>query len=140
MKTTRSEVTDSTGFLPGRNNLDPWFHHYAERPPDCAPEVRARSPASRPEVVSPRMLRGALPRTSIDAMNGDAGPRPAPCNTAGQASLLRNRFRHALKAPRERDDTSSRRPPHALELVSSRPGDVFPRPGADGVGHLKSYR
>ena len=141
------------------NNLDPWFHHYAERAAGLrASEVRALfAVASRPEVVS---LAGGMPYVAalpqdvvIDAMERvmrDRGPSALQYGSGQGIPLLREQILEvmALEGIRANADdivvtTGSQ---HALELVSKLfldPGDVVLSEGPSYVTALvifKSYQ
>lgn len=141
------------------NNLDPWFHHYAERAAGLrASEVRALfAVASRPEVVS---LAGGMPYVAalpqdvvIDAMDRvmrDRGPAALQYGSGQGIPLLREQILDvmALEGIRANADdvvvtTGSQ---HALELVSKLfldPGDVVLSEGPSYVTALvifKSYQ
>jgi len=141
------------------NNLDPWFHHYADRAAGLrASEVRALfAVASRPEVVS---LAGGMPYVAalpqdvvIDAMERvmrDRGPAALQYGSGQGIPLLREQILDvmALEGIRANADdivvtTGSQ---HALELVSKLfldPGDVVLSEGPSYVTALvifKSYQ
>ncbi|MEO6199666.1 MAG: PLP-dependent aminotransferase family protein [Cryobacterium sp.] len=147
------------GFSQSGNNLDPWFHHYAERAAGLrASEVRALfAVASRPEVVS---LAGGMPYVAalpqdvvIDAMDRvmrDRGPAALQYGSGQGIPLLREQILDvmALEGIRANADdvvvtTGSQ---HALELVSKLfldPGDVVLSEGPSYVTALvifKSYQ
>ncbi|TFB49844.1 PLP-dependent aminotransferase family protein [Cryobacterium tagatosivorans] len=141
------------------NNLDPWYHHYADRAAGLrASEVRALfAVASRPEVVS---LAGGMPYVAalpqdlvIDAMERVMRERGAVALQYGSGQgipLLREQILDvmALEGIRANADdvvvtTGSQ---HALELVSKLfldPGDVVLSEGPSYVTALvifKSYQ
>jgi 2-aminoadipate transaminase len=141
------------------NNLDPWYHHYAERAAGLrASEVRALfAVASRPEVVS---LAGGMPFVSalpqdlvIDAMDKvmvEQGAVALQYGSGQGVPLLREQILDvmALEGIRANADdvvvtTGSQ---HALELVSKLfldPGDVVLSEGPSYVTAMvifKSYQ
>jgi len=141
------------------NNLDPWFHHYAERAAGLrASEVRALfAVASRPEVVS---LAGGMPFVAalppdlvINAMGRvmrEQGPTALQYGSGQGVPILREQILEvmALEGIRAHADdvvvtTGSQ---HALELVSKLfldPGDVVLSEGPSYVTAMvifKSYQ
>ncbi|KQQ93200.1 GntR family transcriptional regulator [Leifsonia sp. Leaf325] len=138
------------------NNLDPWFHHYAERAAGLrASEVRALfAVASRPEVVS---LAGgmpfvsALPRDLIQGAMDDVmrteGPVALQYGSGQGVPKLREQILEvmALEGIRANADdvvvtTGSQ---HALELVSKLfldPGDVVISEGPSYVTAMVIFR
>nr|WP_241979510.1 PLP-dependent aminotransferase family protein [Cryobacterium suzukii] len=143
----------------GGNNLDPWYHHYADRAAGLkASEVRALfAVASRPEVVS---LAGGMPYVAalpqelvIDAMDRVMRQKGATALQYGSGQgvpLLREQILDvmALEGIKANADdvvvtTGSQ---HALELVSKlflNPGDVVISEGPSYVTAMvifKSYQ
>nr|WP_233205820.1 PLP-dependent aminotransferase family protein [Cryobacterium sp. Y82] len=143
----------------GSNNLDPWYHHYADRASGLkASEVRALfAVASRPEVVS---LAGGMPYVAalpqdlvIDAMDRVMHQKGATALQYGSGQgfpLLREQILDvmALEGIKANADdvvvtTGSQ---HALELVSKlflNPGDVVLSEGPSYVTAMvifKSYQ
>ncbi|TFC05714.1 PLP-dependent aminotransferase family protein [Cryobacterium mannosilyticum] len=141
------------------NNLDPWYHHYAERAAGLrASEVRALfAVASRPEVVS---LAGGMPFVAalppdlvINAMGRvmrEQGPTALQYGSGQGVPVLREQILEvmALEGIRAHADdvvvtTGSQ---HALELVSKLfldPGDVVLSEGPSYVTAMvifKSYQ
>ena len=141
------------------NNLDPWYHHYAERAAGLrASEVRALfAVASRPEVVS---LAGGMPFVAalppdlvINAMGRvmrEQGPTALQYGSGQGVPVLREQILDvmALEGIRAHADdvvvtTGSQ---HALELVSKLfldPGDVVLSEGPSYVTAMvifKSYQ
>ncbi|TFV98283.1 PLP-dependent aminotransferase family protein [Orlajensenia leifsoniae] len=138
------------------NNLDPWFHHYAERAAGLrASEVRALfAVASRPEVVS---LAGgmpfvsALPRDLIQGAMDDVmrteGPVALQYGSGQGVPKLREQILEvmALEGIRANADdvvvtTGSQ---HALELVSKLfldPGDIVISEGPSYVTAMVIFR
>jgi len=140
------------------NNLDPWYHHYADRAAGLkASEVRALfAVASRPEVVS---LAGGMPYVAalpqdlvIDAMDRvmrEMGPTALQYGSGQGVPVLREQILDvmALEGIKANADdvivtTGSQ---HALELVSKlflNPGDVVISEGPSYVTAMvifKSY-
>ncbi|TFD64461.1 PLP-dependent aminotransferase family protein [Cryobacterium ruanii] len=145
--------------MQGGNNLDPWYHHYADRAAGLkASEVRALfAVASRPEVVS---LAGGMPYVAalpqdrvIDAMDRVMRHKGATALQYGSGQgvpLLREQILDvmALEGIKANADdvvvtTGSQ---HALELVSKlflNPGDVVISEGPSYVTAMvifKSYQ
>ena len=143
----------------GANNLDPWYHHYADRAAGLkASEVRALfAVASRPEVVS---LAGGMPYVAalpqdlvLNAMDTVMRERGATALQYGSGQgipLLREQILEvmALEGIKANADdvvvtTGSQ---HALELVSKlflNPGDVVLSEGPSYVTAMvifKSYQ
>ncbi|MDJ0325006.1 PLP-dependent aminotransferase family protein [Cryobacterium sp. PH31-AA6] len=141
------------------NNLDPWYHHYAERAAGLrASEVRALfAVASRPEVVS---LAGGMPFVAalppdlvVNAMERvmrEQGPTALQYGSGQGVPVLREQILEvmALEGIRAHADdvvvtTGSQ---HALELVSKLfldPGDVVLSEGPSYVTAMvifKSYQ
>ncbi|MDJ0377408.1 PLP-dependent aminotransferase family protein [Cryobacterium sp. PH31-L1] len=148
-----------TGTVQGGNNLDPWYHHYADRAAGLkASEVRALfAVASRPEVVS---LAGGMPYVAalpqdlvINAMERVMREKGATALQYGSGQgvpLLREQILDvmALEGIKANADdvvvtTGSQ---HALELVSKlflNPGDVVISEGPSYVTAMvifKSYQ
>lgn len=148
-----------TGSSQGGNNLDPWYHHYADRAAGLkASEVRALfAVASRPEVVS---LAGGMPYVAalpqdlvIDAMDRvmrEKGTTALQYGSGQGIPVLREQILDvmALEGIRANADdvvvtTGSQ---HALELVSKLfldPGDVVISEGPSYVTAMvifKSYQ
>jgi DNA-binding transcriptional MocR family regulator len=138
------------------NNLDPWYHHYAERAGGLrASEVRALfAVASRPEVVS---LAGGMPYVAalpqdlvINAMERvmrQQGPAALQYGSGQGVPVLREQILEimALEGIKANADdvvvtTGSQ---HALELVSKlflNPGDVVLSEGPSYVTALVIFR
>ncbi|TFD03869.1 PLP-dependent aminotransferase family protein [Cryobacterium sinapicolor] len=141
------------------NNLDPWYHHYAERAAGLrASEVRALfAVASRPEVVS---LAGGMPFVAalppdlvinaMDRVMRQQGPVALQYGSGQGVPVLREQILEvmALEGIRAHADdvvvtTGSQ---HALELVSKLfldPGDVVLSEGPSYVTAMvifKSYQ
>jgi 2-aminoadipate transaminase len=138
------------------NNLDPWYHHYAERAAGLrASEVRALfAVASRPEVVS---LAGGMPFVAalpadlvINAMRRvmrEQGPTALQYGSGQGVPVLREQILEvmALEGIRAHADdvvvtTGSQ---HALELVSKLfldPGDVVLSEGPSYVTAMVIFR
>ncbi|KQX05131.1 MULTISPECIES: aminotransferase-like domain-containing protein [unclassified Leifsonia] len=138
------------------NNLDPWFHHYAERAAGLrASEVRALfAVASRPEVVS---LAGGMPYVSalpsdliqgaMDDVMRTEGPVALQYGSGQGVPKLREQILEvmALEGIRANADdvvvtTGSQ---HALELVSKLfldPGDVVVSEGPSYVTAMVIFR
>ncbi|MEJ3405680.1 PLP-dependent aminotransferase family protein [Rathayibacter sp. YIM 133350] len=138
------------------NNLDPWFHHYAERAAGLrASEVRALfAVASRPEVVS---LAGGMPfvsalpedliRSALDDVMTLEGPAALQYGSGQGVPKLREQILEvmALEGIRANADdvvvtTGSQ---HALELVSKLfldPGDVVLAEGPSYVTAMVIFR
>lgn len=138
------------------NNLDPWYHHYAERAGGLrASEVRALfAVASRPEVVS---LAGGMPYVAalpedlvINAMERvmrQQGPAALQYGSGQGIPVLREQILEimALEGIKAHADdvvvtTGSQ---HALELVSKlflNPGDVVLSEGPSYVTALVIFR
>ena len=138
------------------NNLDPWYHHYAERAAGLrASEVRALfAVASRPEVVS---LAGGMPYvaalpeelviSSMDKVMREQGPTALQYGSGQGVPALREQILEvmALEGIRANADdvvvtTGSQ---HALELVSKLfldPGDVVLSEGPSYVTALVIFR
>ncbi|TFD29578.1 PLP-dependent aminotransferase family protein [Cryobacterium cryoconiti] len=141
------------------NNLDPWYHHYAERAAGLrASEVRALfAVASRPEVVS---LAGGMPFvaalppdlviSAMDRVMRQQGPVALQYGSGQGVPVLREQILEvmALEGIRAHADdvvvtTGSQ---HALELVSKLfldPGDVVLSEGPSYVTAMvifKSYQ
>jgi 2-aminoadipate transaminase len=141
------------------NNLDPWYHHYAERAAGLrASEVRALfAVASRPEVVS---LAGGMPYVAalpqdlvinaMDRVMREQGPVALQYGSGQGVPVLREQILEvmALEGIRAHADdvvvtTGSQ---HALELVSKLfldPGDVVISEGPSYVTAMvifKSYQ
>ncbi|WP_241987679.1 PLP-dependent aminotransferase family protein [Cryobacterium sp. TMT1-66-1] len=148
-----------TSTVQGGNNLDPWYHHYADRAAGLkASEVRALfAVASRPEVVS---LAGGMPYVAalpqdlvINAMERVMREKGATALQYGSGQgvpLLREQILDvmALEGIKANADdvvvtTGSQ---HALELVSKlflNPGDVVISEGPSYVTAMvifKSYQ
>ena len=148
-----------TSTVQGGNNLDPWYHHYADRAAGLkASEVRALfAVASRPEVVS---LAGGMPYVAalpqdlvINAMDRVMRQKGATALQYGSGQgvpLLREQILDvmALEGIKANADdvvvtTGSQ---HALELVSKlflNPGDVVISEGPSYVTAMvifKSYQ
>ncbi|SDM51913.1 DNA-binding transcriptional regulator, MocR family, contains an aminotransferase domain [Cryobacterium flavum] len=148
-----------TNTVQGGNNLDPWYHHYADRAAGLkASEVRALfAVASRPEVVS---LAGGMPYVAalpqdlvINAMERVMREKGATALQYGSGQgvpLLREQILDvmALEGIKANADdvvvtTGSQ---HALELVSKlflNPGDVVISEGPSYVTAMvifKSYQ
>ena len=144
---------------PGGNNLDPWYHHYAERAAGLkASEVRALfAVASRPEVVS---LAGGMPYVAalpqdlvinaMDRVMREKGATALQYGSGQGVPLLREQILDvmALEGIKANADdvvvtTGSQ---HALELVSKlflNPGDVVISEGPSYVTAMvifKSYQ
>ena len=151
--------TTQTGPVQAGNNLDPWYHHYADRAAGLkASEVRALfAVASRPEVVS---LAGGMPYVAalpqdlvINAMDRVMREKSATALQYGSGQgvpLLREQILDvmALEGIKANTDdvvitTGSQ---HALELVSKlflNPGDVVISEGPSYVTAMvifKSYQ
>ena len=149
-----AELLPQTG-----NNLDPWYHHYAERAAGLrASEVRALfAVASRPEVVS---LAGGMPFVAalppdlvinaMDQVMRQRGPVALQYGSGQGVPVLREQILEvmALEGIRAHADdvvvtTGSQ---HALELVSKLfldPGDVVLSEGPSYVTAMvifKSYQ
>ncbi|TDW30204.1 PLP-dependent aminotransferase family protein [Cryobacterium psychrophilum] len=144
------------GPLQAGNNLDPWYHHYAERAAGLkASEVRALfAVASRPEVVS---LAGGMPYVAAlpndlvtDAMSRvmtKQGPTALQYGSGQGVPILREQITEvmALEGIRANADdvvvtTGSQ---HALELVSKlflNPGDVVLSEGPSYVTAMVIFR
>ncbi|TFD14797.1 PLP-dependent aminotransferase family protein [Cryobacterium sp. TMT4-10] len=141
------------------NNLDPWYHHYADRAAGLrASEVRALfAVASRPEVVS---LAGGMPFVAalpqelvinaMDSVMRQQGPVALQYGSGQGVPVLREQILEvmALEGIRAHADdvvvtTGSQ---HALELVSKLfldPGDVVLSEGPSYVTAMvifKSYQ
>ncbi|MFO7690981.1 MAG: PLP-dependent aminotransferase family protein [Cryobacterium sp.] len=138
------------------NNLDPWYHHYAERAAGLrASEVRALfAVASRPEVVS---LAGGMPYvaalpedlviSSMHKVMREQGPTALQYGSGQGVPALREQILEvmALEGIRANADdvvvtTGSQ---HALELVSKLfldPGDVVLSEGPSYVTALVIFR
>ena len=141
------------------NNLDPWYHHYADRAAGLkASEVRALfAVASRPEVVS---LAGGMPyvaalpqdriRNAMDRVMREKGASALQYGSGQGVPLLREQILDvmALEGIKANADdvvvtTGSQ---HALELVSKlflNPGDVVISEGPSYVTAMvifKSYQ
>jgi DNA-binding transcriptional MocR family regulator len=141
------------------NNLDPWYHHYAERAAGLrASEVRALfAVASRPEVVS---LAGGMPYVAalpqdlvinaMDSVMRKQGPVALQYGSGQGVPIFREQILEvmALEGIRAHADdvvvtTGSQ---HALELVSKLfldPGDVVLSEGPSYVTAMvifKSYQ
>lgn len=151
----RIDVTEQ-GKTQAGNNLDPWYHHYADRAAGLrASEVRALfAVASRPEVVS---LAGGMPYvaalpqdTVINAMDKvmrEQGPAALQYGSGQGIPLLREQILEvmALEGIRANADdvvvtTGSQ---HALELVSKlflNPNDVVLSEGPSYVTALVIFR
>ncbi|WP_240607153.1 PLP-dependent aminotransferase family protein [Cryobacterium aureum] len=148
-----------TNTVQGGNNLDPWYHHYADRAAGLkASEVRALfAVASRPEVVS---LAGGMPYVAalpqdlvinaMDRVMREKGSTALQYGSGQGVPLLREQILDvmALEGIKANADdvvvtTGSQ---HALELVSKlflNPGDVVISEGPSYVTAMvifKSYQ
>ncbi|WP_104083393.1 PLP-dependent aminotransferase family protein [Cryobacterium sp. Y11] len=157
--TDASTKQTKTGTAQAGNNLDPWYHHYAERAAGLkASEVRALfAVASRPEVVS---LAGGMPYVAalpqdlvinaMDRVMREKGATALQYGSGQGVPLLREQILDvmALEGIKANADdvvvtTGSQ---HALELVSKLfldPGDVVISEGPSYVTAMvifKSYQ
>jgi len=144
------------GFSQAGNNLDPWYHQYAERAGGLrASEVRALfAVASRPEVVS---LAGGMPfvaalpqdlvMNAMERVMRQQGPAALQYGSGQGVPVLREQILEimALEGIQAHADdvvvtTGSQ---HALELVSKlflNPGDVVLSEGPSYVTALVIFR
>ncbi|KFF59381.1 GntR family transcriptional regulator, partial [Cryobacterium sp. MLB-32] len=144
------------GSLQAGNNLDPWYHHYAERAAGLkASEVRALfAVASRPEVVS---LAGGMPyvaalpndlvTNAMSKVMAEQGAVALQYGSGQGVPVLREQILDvmALEGIRANADdvvvtTGSQ---HALELVSKlflNPGDVVLSEGPSYVTAMVIFR
>ena len=154
-----NQGSTETGFKQAGNNLDPWYHHYADRASGLkASEVRALfAVASRPEVVS---LAGGMPyvaalpqdriMNAMDRVMREKGATALQYGSGQGFPLLREQILDvmALEGIKANTDdvvvtTGSQ---HALELVSKlflNPGDVVISEGPSYVTAMvifKSYQ
>ena len=154
-----NQGSTETGFEQAGNNLDPWYHQYADRAAGLkASEVRALfAVASRPEVVS---LAGGMPyvaalpqdriRNAMDKVMREKGATALQYGSGQGFPLLREQILDvmALEGIKANADdvvvtTGSQ---HALELVSKlflNPGDVVVSEGPSYVTAMvifKSYQ
>jgi DNA-binding transcriptional MocR family regulator len=144
------------GFPQAGNNLDPWYHHYAERAGGLrASEVRALfAVASRPEVVS---LAGGMPYVAalpqdlvINAMERvmrQQGPSALQYGSGQGVPALREQILEIMAlegiAANADDVVVTTGSQHALELVSKlflNPGDVVLSEGPSYVTALVIFR
>jgi 2-aminoadipate transaminase len=149
-------VTDQGSPLSRGNNLDPWYHHYAQRTSGlAASEVRALfAVASRPEVVS---LAGGMPFVSalpedlvvgaMDRVMREQGPVALQYGSGQGIPVLREQILDVMALEgisASADDivitTGSQ---HALELFSKLfidPGDVVLAEGPSYVTAMVIFR